>query len=116
MLQWQDREADLRWATMSVQLATNLRTLPACVVSMTPCMIKVGLNAKSMHVCLMGPCGKTRLMTNVRVPFPRSMGPMMLLIVMLDMKLLRSVVLGRTSARPYLNSCPSVGLTYGAQA
>lgn len=67
-------------------------------------------------VCLMGPCGKTRLMTNVRVPFPRSMGPMMLLIVMLDMKLLCSVVLGRTSARPYLNSCPSVGLTYGVQA
>lgn len=52
MLQWQDREADLRWATMSVQLATNLRTLPACVVSMTPCMIKVGLNAKSMHMCV----------------------------------------------------------------
>jgi hypothetical protein len=25
MLQWQDREADLRWATLSVQMTANLR-------------------------------------------------------------------------------------------
>lgn len=32
MLQWQDREADLRWASLSVQLQASLRTLDAVVV------------------------------------------------------------------------------------
>ena len=28
MLQWQDREADLRWASLSVQLTVSMRFLP----------------------------------------------------------------------------------------
>lgn len=28
MLQWQDREADLRWASLSIQLTASMRFLP----------------------------------------------------------------------------------------